>query len=904
MVDNLVAPTGTVTFLFTDIEGSTRLWQDEPELMRAALVEHDSVLRDVIAKRHGFVFKHTGDGVAAAFASARDAVDAAVDAQQRLDGLPFRVRIAIHTGEADLRDGDYFGPSVNRCARLMAIGHGGQILLSAATSALVRDRLDLVNLGEHRLRDVAVPEHVCQVGASAFPPLRSLGRFPGNLPSQLTSFRGRTDEVARLADALRHRRIVTLTGVGGVGKTRLAVQVGLDVESRFEHGAWLIELAAVRDADVLPYAMASTLGVRPRPLASVLESIRLHLSDRRVLLVFDNCEHLLDPAGRVVEDLTRSCPGVVVLATSREALAIAGEQVWPVRSLPVATDSVDLFADRARDANPDFEIDDPDAVAEICRRLDGIPLAIELAAARTVSLSSRDIAERVDERFRLLTGGRRTAVERHQTLRAAVDWSYDLLDPPEQRVFEEAAVFAGGFSLDAAAAVMANEQLQPYEVLDSITSLVNKSMIVAEPSADGSRRYRLLETMRQYGQDRFDQAGLGDALRARHARYFADFSGRAARGWRSLDEQVWRHRLALEIDNLRAAVGCAVAHNETDLAVRLVGPLSDQAEFYPSWGLAALAESVLGLPDAERHPLAVGLLATATREWFRRGDPAQVRATADRAIAMASEPGRVVWPRVWAYAATARHALGDFDDVAALMSKGVEVAKALGDPFDIAFVAATAAAVVADDATVARSYADLATTAISGVCGPEMGNWVAGLCGMAYFESDPGRAIKQFEDTITLNASVTDGNASVHLEFVLGYLAVLYADQRKERAALRTARQGVEVSRDLSDLMALATTLEYVGVTLSILGYHEPASLLYAVNDAGIVAFFRTGTTGWRNAVRNRGRALTLAALGPQAMDHHRASVAAMTVPDVTSFALAEIDAILERTSDVPPSAA
>jgi class 3 adenylate cyclase len=403
------APSGTVTFLFTDIEGSTRRWQDEPDAMRALLVEHDAILHDAVDTHRGHLFKHTGDGVAAAFASASDAVNAAVYAQQGLHGV-FQVRMGLHTGEAELRDGDYFGSTLNRCARLMGIAHGGQIVCSAATVELVRDRDDLRDLGEHRLRDLSRAERVWQVGDGEFAALRSLDMARTNLPLQLSSFVGRASEVEALAALLAEHRLVTLTGVGGVGKTRLALEVGAEVLPLFADGVWVVELAPLAHDELVLQTIAEVLGVAAQtgePLANTLVS---RLKAKLLLVIIDNCEHVLSPVARFVDRLAASAPGVRVLATSREPLGVSAERVRAVPPLVEGTEAVELFIDRATQAGATFNESQRLSIGEICVRLDGIPLAIELAAARARMMAPSQIAERLDQRFRLLTGGGRTAV--------------------------------------------------------------------------------------------------------------------------------------------------------------------------------------------------------------------------------------------------------------------------------------------------------------------------------------------------------------------------------------------------------------------------------------------------------------------------------------------------------------
>ena len=593
-------PSGTVTFLFSDVEGSTRRWQDEPDAMRALLTEHDAIWRDLIDKHRGHLFKHTGDGVAAVFASAADAVHAALDAQARLaDVLP--VRVGLHTGEAELRDGDYFGSTLNRCARLMGIAHGGQVVVSEATAALVRERDDLHDLGEHRLRDLSRAERVWQVGVGAFAALRSLTAASTNLPLLLSSFVGRDAEMAELVAAVGDSRLVTLTGVGGVGKTRLALQVAAEVLPRFADGVWLCELAAAANDDDMVQVVALALGVVQRQQMTLGESIVDSSRNRELLVVLDNCEHLLDAATDLVEDMLAGAPKVRVLATSREGFGIPGETVRPLRSLAVAdrsgqsSDAVVLFAERARAVVPSFVLDAESlpAAVELCRRLDGIPLAIELAAARVATMSPADMVGHLDERFRLLTGGRRGRVERHQTLRAAIEWSYSLLDDRERTVFDRLGVFPGSFDENAAVAVCATNGVERWDVIDALAGLAAKSMIGAE--RDGtSVRYQLLETLRHFARDHADDL---DALRRRHAAHYATVAEQMGAGLLSSDELAWRPRLGIELDNLRAAVGWAfdaATVDDVEIGVQVIDALVFEAMVQPSWGMQTWTAPLLG----------------------------------------------------------------------------------------------------------------------------------------------------------------------------------------------------------------------------------------------------------------------------------------------------------------------
>ncbi|MGB9222497.1 ATP-binding protein, partial [Mycobacterium sp.] len=498
------APSGVVTFLFTDVEGSTRRWEADADDMRVELAAHDGVLRGAIEKHGGWLFKHTGDGVCAAFASPRSAVDAAITAQLALE-LP--VRMGLATGEAQLRDGDYFGAVLNRAARVMAAGHGGQILVADSTATLLSG-VELVDLGPRRLRDLPTAVGVFQVRAAGlrteFPPLRTLDATPGNLRPAATSLIGRESEVAEIRAALSAHRLVTLTGVGGVGKTRLATEVAAGLADQFPDGVWCFELAAVADPDAVPDAVAAVLGITQQPGQSVGESVAAALEGRVRLLIFDNCEHVRDSAADLVEAILTHSATVKILATSREGLGVADEQLWLVPSLDVGAGvdsaAASLFVERARSVSSRFSVARPDeaaAVVEICRRVDGIPLAIELAASRMASMTATEVRDRLHQRFRLLVGSRR-GLERHQTLRQAVAWSYDLLDDAERALLERCSVFAGGFDLESACAITGSDD--DLVVLDLLDALVRKSLLVADRSA-GRTRYSMLETIRQFAEE-------------------------------------------------------------------------------------------------------------------------------------------------------------------------------------------------------------------------------------------------------------------------------------------------------------------------------------------------------------------------------------------------------------------
>ncbi|MFQ5968034.1 MAG: adenylate/guanylate cyclase domain-containing protein [Acidimicrobiia bacterium] len=567
-------PTGTVTFLFTDIEGSTRLWEAQPEEMKAALAHHDDILRTAIEAHSGKVVKQTGDGVFAVFGHSRHAVAAALAAQQaltaqpwgELDSLP--VRMGVHRGEVIPRRGDYFGPEVNRAARLMSVGHGGQILLSGITGELVGDQMpegaSLRDLGMHRLRDLSQPLRVFQVLheelRQEFPPLQSLEGFPNNLPASASTFVGREVEVVEVSRLLAATRLLTLTGAGGSGKTRLALQVAAEMLGDFPDGAWFVGLAALKDPELVPREVAGSLQLAEKPGRTWSDVLSSFLSDRELLLVLDNCEHLIEPVADLTLRLLETAPRLRVLATSREALNLSGETSLQVPAMAVPADAhdssidklmgfeaVQLFLERARAARPDLAIGDDDApaVAQICRRLDGLPLALELAAARVRALSVQQIASRLDDRFALLTGGSRAALPRQRTLEGAVAWSYALLSPDEQRLLQWLSVFAGGFDLEAA------NQVAGGEVVEGVTSLVEKSLLIAEPH-DEDIRYRMLETVAAFGQQ---QLGDGAAeVRNAHLAWAAELARAAAAHLEGPDQAAWLARVETELDNFRAAM--------------------------------------------------------------------------------------------------------------------------------------------------------------------------------------------------------------------------------------------------------------------------------------------------------------------------------------------------------------
>ena len=577
-------PTGTVTLLLADVEGSTRLWETQPELMATALAQLNKAVNAAISAHDGVrpLEQGEGDSFVAAFARASDAVACALELQ-RAPLAPIRLRIGIHTGEIQLRDdANYAGPTINRTARLRDLGHGGQTVLSGATESLIVDRLPdgvwLADLGSYPLRDLPRPERVVQLChpdlRNQFPPLRvHTVVVSHNLPLQLTSFVGRQAQMTELRELVRRERLVTLTGAGGSGKTRLAVEVASELSTEFGDGLWYVDLAPITNPLVVSVTTARTLGLPDQQGRSTVETLVLFFGEKTMLLLLDNCEHLLDACGSMVVELLAACPHLTILTTSREPLGVPGELSWRVPSLSLDDEAIELFTDRGRRARPEFVVgeDNTALVAEVCERLDGMPLAIELAAARIRALSLSQIRDSLHDRFRLLTGGARTAVRRQQTLRASVDWSHALLTEPEQVLFRRLAVFAGGFDLDAAQVVSASSEVESYQLLDQLSLLVDKSLVIADDTADGMR-YRLLETVRQYAQEKLGESGEGDQVRTRHRDYYtATIAELDSRGQAGV-EPLLRWATA-EIDNLRAAYVWSRENSDPETALRLVSSL-------------------------------------------------------------------------------------------------------------------------------------------------------------------------------------------------------------------------------------------------------------------------------------------------------------------------------------------
>jgi len=897
-------PTGTVTFLFTDIEGSTRLWQESSAAMQVAVARHDELLRSAIEGHDGVVFSTSGDGMAAAFQAASSAVAGALEAQRNLreeewpPEAPIRVRMGLHTGEAQQREGDYFGTPLNRTARLMEVGHGGEVLCSAATAALVEAEVPLIDLGEHRLRDLDRPLRVFQLGEGDFPPLRSLDAFPGNLPLQVSSFIGRDRELTRVTKALDEARVVTLTGVGGVGKTRLALQVAAEVLPRFQEGAWLVDLASVRDPDGVVDAAALVFGVTARGGMTLGESLVEVLRTKRLLLVIDNCEHLLEAVAEVVEGIEQSCPGVVVLATSREGLGLDGEKILAVVSLGapargatfeeiLRADAVTLFVDRAQQVEDDFVLSSENAnsVLQICRRLDGVPLAIELAAARITTMNPAELASALDRRLEVLSGGRRRAIKRHQTLRATIDWSYELLSEPQRRLLARLSVFTGGCTREAAEEVCGTEPLNPRKVFELLSDLVAQSLVVADREGPETR-YRLLETVREYAEERLVEHDEVTALRDRHLDCYSAFVDRHLDHVFGPEQVLWGNRVLADRDNIYSAWLWAIDSDNFEAAFGI--SLCELPAVQIGYQLTLSHELLLDLTGATGHPDYPYLLARCAAFAVGRGDFGRVEALSARALEADTDRD----PRVEWYLTTAEGLLaiarGEYAEAARSFERGVDAMRRAGLP----------------GAYISLQLAHTAALRTSA--------------------GDPGGAVPLAEEALSIARSTGMPTAIAGALLALG-VAVADTNPAEARACLEESLEiggalGYEQVGELTGAVHLASRLHDRRATLDLAG-RAIRHLQWTSGQAGIVIMFDFVSAALRStrpdaavvirgaseAIQRRARdsstdpaPTTRHSLDPNDPDTLWARGAAMNVDDACTYALAEIQAYLDTDAPGP----
>ena len=825
------ASSGVTTLLFTDIEGSTRLWEQEGERMSLALVEHDALSRKAVEGNHGVIVKMTGDGMYAAFGDPLDALNATAMLQQSLAGLaannhiPLRVRAGLHLGIVERRDDDLFGSPVNRAARIMKAAHGGQVLLSQAVVDHVHGRLppsvSLRDLGGVRLRDLATSEHVYQLVHPGlrqdFPALRSLEATPNNLPQQVTSFIGRERELADAKRLLEGTRLLTLLGMGGLGKTRLSLQIGADVLEKYPDGVWFVDLAPIRDPSLVPNVAAQVLGVHEEPGKPLTQTLCAHVREHKLLLVLDNCEHLMSACANLADALLQAAPQVRILATSREALHIGGEQTYPVLPLAVPdrkagveallrSEAVQLFVERARLQKPGFSLTEREApaIAELCARLDGIPLALELAAARLRSLSVSDINARLNDRFKLLTGGSRVALERQQTLRALVSWSYDLLQENEQIVLDRLSVFAGGFDLHAAEAVCGAEPIAPEDVFDLVTSLVEKSLVMLEQEGDGSRyglletikefahehlskRFGLLGTIQEFAQERLKDRDDVAATAKRHCDYFFDFAKTINKKLLGAEQAEWTRRAEAELDNLRAAIALALSGG--------VDPV-----FVVKFEVALMRFRILrGYSTEGRNNVRAALVLPGIQEpnFFR---------------AHALYVGGVL--------ATNQ---SDHAEAQKMLTECLAIRRGLDNPRETAATLSTLATLhlQQDDATKAREFEEEAIAIFRETKYP-LGEAIglANLGEISVRQADDDSAQQLFEQCLVISRSIEHQELQSECERNLGELALRANNLQAARARFT---RSLEICQDAQDKRGEAITLWRLGKTDAACGDHELA---------------------------------------------------------------------------------
>jgi predicted ATPase/class 3 adenylate cyclase len=869
-----VRPTGTVTFLFTDIEGSTQRWERDADAMASALARHDALMREAIESNRGFVFKVVGDAFCAAFARTADAVTAALYAQRsllaadfsRVDGMV--VRMAVHSGNAEERKGDYLGPAVNRVARLLSIGHGGQVLISQTAAELVQDALPprgtLRDLGTHKLKDLARSEHVFQLVApdllEGFPPLRSLEQFPNNLPQQLTSFVGRETELEEIKQLMREHHLVTLVGTGGAGKTRCAIAAGADLLEAFGEGVWLVELAPISNSSLVTAEIAQILGVREAPNRPLLETLLEFLERRNILLILDNCEHLIAETRSVAGAILRRCPGVRILATSRESFGIAGERAFRLPSLAVPPmgeqltaertgtyGAVALFADRARSSEGHFTLTDLNApfVTEIVARLDGIPLAIELAAARVKVVSLGQLTSKLNERFRVLTGGDRSALPRQQTLRATIDWSFDLLEERERTLFRRLSVFAGGWTLQAAIDTCGDEAIDEWEMLDLLSSLVEKSLIVVD-ATESDERFQMLASIREYARERLIEAGEAERIAAKHARFFATL----VRGLQplvlDLEDVEWKRLFGAELDNVRAALAWTI-FEKRDPAIGLL-LLADvewpELVVTPQEALGWF-ESAAGYVDAETDAVvSARILRHCVRlDWLVGRPLAQRERTALHAVEVARRSGDAnEVARALANLGACYRAAGRFDDAE------LAFAQAYDAPELLSRITANAVLRLWAVTDLQRNDVDSARRRFSQVVAlerPASEAHASALLNLGELEFAVGNIDAARDSARRAKATYARLN-SIYLVLVSSNLAAYALAANDVEDARNNLREALELQR-ATRAGWLGTVVETHAHLAAVLGDHERAALLAGFTDAQYVSHgeVRQSTERW-----------------------------------------------------------
>ena len=853
------SPTGTVTFLFTDIEGSTKMWERDAATMQAALARHDEILQRAIEANGGYVFKTVGDAFCAAFVSTTDALDAALQGQRTLlaegwdEGCVIRARMALHSGEAEERAGDYFGPTLNRVARLLSTGYGGQILVSRAARELAGDRLppgtSLEDLGEKRLKDLTRPERIFQVLAPElpkdFPALKTLDARRNNLPAQPSALVGREREISEVCGRMREPGIclLTLTGPGGTGKTRLGLQAAADLLDEHRDGVFFVALADINDTALVPTAMAGPLGVVESAELPLEDVLKEYLGRRELLLVLDNFEQVLD-AVPLVGKLLSACPKLKVLATSRATLRLNGEQEYPVPPLtlpdpgrlpPVEMleryEAVRLFAERARAVKPGFVLDgDAPAVAEICARLDGLPLAIELAAARTRLLPPKAMLKRLGDRLKFLTGGARDLPGRQQTLRGAIDWSHDLLDEEDRHLFRRMSVFSGGRTLEAMEAICDAEG--DLDVLAAVESLLEKSLLRQEEGSEDEPRFVMLETIHEYAREKLEDSGEAVQTRRLHAEYFLALAEEAEPEFVGPDQIAWMDRIEAEHDNMRAALSWCMERRE-EWALRLAGALEvfwiARCHFSEGrrWSEEALTKVEEVSPARAKVLQGSGFMA------YREGDYEKARQSLEQSLALCRQSGDMKGEaRSLCFLGEMATDLHDLKRASGLLAQSASISRRLGDEPDLAYTMNNLGALalyrgdlveanttLEEAMVLARDAGHVMTLAL---CKNNLG-----VCAMVDRDYETAQAL--MEEVKELLWAVKDRSSYAILLHNLGLLALLRRDL--DRAADLCA-QSIGKAVDLLDRLGVACDLDVLAAVAGEQGDIPRAVRLWGAAEA------------------------------------------------------------------------